>query len=72
MASDYLLTAQLAGGRPRLVGINATNDIDATVYAIHEIMDRACQDKTGPWAKGVITLLRPDGSVLRTMEQKVS
>ena len=65
----YRLEAVL-DDRIETIHIRAGFDDEATMEAIHAIMDEAYEDKTGPWAKGAITLTDPDGNVLHTMDAK--
>lgn len=65
----YRLEAVL-DDRIETIRIRARFDDEATMEAIHAIMDEAYEDKTGPWAKGAITLTDPDGNVLHTMDAK--
>ena len=65
----YQITAMLnSTGEDYL--FEAESDDQATMTAIGIIMDNAYADKTGPWAKGAITLTDPDGNVLHTMDAK--
>lgn len=65
----YTLTAEL-NGDTRTVKIEAFDDTSATIEAITVIMDTAYEDKEGPWAKGAIELIDPQGEILHSMEAK--
>lgn len=68
--SYYRLTANLG---TVLVSSNfeASDDDDATFWAIGKILERAHADRTGPWALGAITLIEvPSGRLLHEMASK--
>lgn len=50
--------------------LDAVSDDEATMDAIGVIMDNAYADKNGPWAKGAISLIDPNGNVIHTMDPK--
>ena len=50
--------------------LDAESDDEAIMDAIGVIMDNAYSDKRGVWAKGAITLIAPNGSVIHTMAAK--
>jgi hypothetical protein len=65
----YQITAMLnSTGEDYL--FEAESDDEATMTAIGIIMDNAYADKTGPWAKGAISLIDPEGNVIHTMDPK--
>ena len=49
---------------------DASSDDQAMMEAIHTIMDKAYEDKAGPWAIGAITLTDQNGNVLQSMDAK--
>lgn len=65
----YTLTAELAGNKDT-VPIEAPDDFEAQMEAIKFILDTAYEDKEGPWAKGSIQLLDPQGELINSMEAK--
>lgn len=66
----YKLTAAL-GSVKRTKTIHAYDQMDATMQAIHHIMDAAYKDQQGPWALGSIILMDPEGVAVHTMDAKV-
>jgi len=50
------------------VPIEAIDDESAMMFAIDQILGRAKTSST--WAKGLITLCDPDGTVIQTMDAK--
>ncbi len=66
----YQLTATLGSGRDVAYVFEASSDEEATMAAVGVVMDNAYADKSGPWAKGAITLIDPTGNVLHTMAAK--
>ncbi len=66
----YQLTATIDSNNDEAYVFEASSDDEATMTAIGYIMDTAYADKTGPWAKGAITLADPEGNVIHTMDAK--
>ena len=66
----YQLTATIDSSRDVAYVFEASSDEEATMTAIGVVMDNAYADKSGPWAKGAITLIDPTGNVLHTMAAK--
>ena len=64
---NYIVSAKLNGSVKR-VAFEASNDGEAMMVAILEILDRAM--KSSVWAKGAIQLRSADGRVIQEMEQK--
>jgi|DEB0MinimDraft_3_1074331.scaffolds.fasta_scaffold372701_2 hypothetical protein len=52
------------------VTFSAPSDDQAIMEAVDIIMDRAYDDKSGPWALGSIALTNSQGETLQTMEAK--
>lgn len=69
MRDTYTLTAEHHGKR-YVRPIYGDDSTDATIGAVMEIMSLAYEDKEGPWAKGRILLLDPEGEVLHEMPAK--
>ena len=67
--NTYEIHATL-GSRISGVTFSASSDDQAILEAVDIIMDRAYDDKTGPWAMGAISLVNSDGEVLQSMEAK--
>lgn len=66
--ATYTLTAKYDGDS-ETVSVEARNDADAMITAIHEIMNRAYPN-VALWAKGEITLADSKGAIIQTMESK--
>jgi hypothetical protein len=66
----YQLTATIDSNNDEAYLFEASADDEATMTAIGYIMDMAYADKQGPWAKGAITLIDPNGNVIHTMSAK--
>lgn len=68
--SSYTLAVTMRGER-EACAIEAENSIDATTQAIAVILDRAAEDRHGPWARGAVELVEDaTGQVLHTMPAK--
>ena len=52
------------------VTFSAPSDDEAIIEAVNIIMDRAYDDKSGPWAVGSVALTNSEGEILQTMEAK--
>lgn len=62
----YVLTATHFGQTAAHI-IKAIDATDATFQAIYWILDKAHAEKYGPWAKGHIKLIDPNGDILHEM-----
>jgi hypothetical protein len=65
----YTLTAE-RGDETDEVEIDAEDSFAATMQAIAHVLDTACEDQEGLWAKGRIVLTDEHGDVLHEMEEK--
>jgi hypothetical protein len=70
MTGVYRLEAQISGQRKRAIRQWCEDSTDATFWAMARTLDLAAKDRSGPWAKGEIRLIAPDGQILRTMPEK--
>lgn len=66
--ATYYLTANHEG-TTQVVRIDATDDAQATLEGIGEVMTRAYPD-VALWAKGAITLTNSNGDVIQSMAAK--
>jgi hypothetical protein len=68
--NTYTLSAALQGKRIRRHIITAHDDASAMMEAIPYIMDKAYNDKLGPWALGFIALRDESNITVNSMEAK--
>ncbi len=67
--SKFVINAVL-NNKTESFSFQSADSGSATMNAIEIIMDKAYEDKKGPWGMGHISLLDSKGNVLHEMESK--